>query len=557
MRILLEGAKYPIGLLKEVFEDPKFFIQDGLYGTVNSVGYYYSFNNNVVVYMLPKVFADARGEVFGFVPEELFVKDLRMEFKHATDNLWMRQLLIYFYNSLSEFRTRYRYSGLVEYSETFELNSNLGYSEYSYIDLLLTFVNFYKKNRNTILYRHIEYKSSLARNPKWDKTIRISVPLIVRNVPIYVEIRNKAKIANDSEELLCYYFSILNHFNEEHNLSLKIDPSFNIVTGSKFRALQNNGLSKLRKIKYRYFSDIMKRIYRLCELYFSKTDNSSCLRKIEEFISVRNYNIVFEDMIDKIFSDEVSDEAISDVSLEKLKFNADGKIIDHIFSHDSLLDTSKIFYIGDSKYYKPTHEAGRLSIYKQFTYAKNVIQFNIDLLNNGRSYNNVKYRDLLTEGYNISPNFFVYGSISDLRNFDEPNLKKTGYPKYSYHFEDRLFDRDSLFVLQYSINFLFVLKAYTSSDLVSVQKFRGTTRQMFREHFLNFFNSSEECPFSIFQKRFNSEDDLKMFVNSNFKLLNGKCFSTDENVLLIAKHKNIAHSDFDVITQDFNHKILS
>lgn len=50
-------------------------------------------------------------------------------------------------------------------------------------------------------------------------------------------------------------------------------------------------------------ADTLKKTYVLCELYFSKTDTSNTKNKKEDFISVRNYNIVFEDMIDKLFSD--------------------------------------------------------------------------------------------------------------------------------------------------------------------------------------------------------------------------------------------------------------
>ena len=104
-------------------------------------------------------------------------------------------------------------------------------------------------------------------------------------------------------------------------------------------------------------------------------------RKKEEYISIRNYNIVFEDMIDHLFSSEIDPtKKVDGFSLNDLKNNKDGKVIDHIYEYQSLIDNSNIFYIGDSKYYKSESEAGNLSKYKQFTYAKNVIQFNIDFL---------------------------------------------------------------------------------------------------------------------------------------------------------------------------------
>jgi hypothetical protein len=554
MRILVEGEKYNLENLLEVFDDPKFFIQEGALGIINCVGYYHSFSKNALVYILPKVFIKDQ-TIFGYDPKELFNLDIKKEYKHSEENLWIRQLLIYFYNSLAEFRQRYKSSSLIEYSEVFELNTNLGLSEYSYLDLLLSFINFYKKNKNTILYHHIECTSNRANKAKWEKTIRKSIPIFSGYSPIYVEIKNKNKAVNDEEELLCYYFSILNHFKKEHDLPITIDKSFKILSGSQFEKLQRTGLSKLRKIKHRYFSDTLKRMFRLCELYFSKTDFSSPLRKREEFISIRNYNIVFEDMIDKLFSEAIYNKSVDEISLEKLKHNSDGKIIDHIFDYKSLIDNTNIFYIGDSKYYKPSNQAGRLTTYKQFTYAKNVIQFNIDLLNNDNSYENVRYRDAMTEGYNISPNFFIYGHLYDKADFDNSNLEFQGKPHLSYHFKERLFDRDTLFVLQYRINFLFVLKSYTSLNYQLIQNFRKITKKEFRDKFITFFNSSKDCEFTLFEKTFEIEENLSLFVNENFKILNGKSIVIHKNTLLVAIH----NEDMDLLSHltGFEIKTLS
>lgn len=540
MKILIEGEDYSIDNLSSVFDDPKFYNQNGNVGKIISVGYYHSFEKKELVYMLPKVFMkDNQETVFGFSKDDLF--DIKkLEIKHNKDYKWIRQLLVYFYNSLTEYKRRIRDTSIIESSLAFELNTNLGDLEYSYLDLLLSFVNFYKKNKNTILYKHIEYKSNQVKKPKWDKTIRKSLPLLSsNNTPIYVEINNKKKVVNTEEELLTYFFSILNHFNKEHPLHLKIDPSYNLIKGEKFEKLQKNGLSKLKKIKYRYFSDTLKRMYVLCELYFSKTDTSSSKKKKEEFISVRNYNIVFEDMVDKLFSDKLDEKKeVDSVSLDELKYNDDGKIIDHIFDYKSLIDTSDIFYIGDSKYYKSGNEAGKLSKYKQFTYAKNVIQFNIDLLNKNDFYKeNIRYRDEITEGYNITPNFFIYGYIENVHNFDEHHLiPKKGEPIKSFHFEDRLFDRDTLFVHQYKINFLYVLKSYSTFSDTKIADFRDKTKKEFRTKFVEFFNHSKKSSFEIFEKEI-SKDDAKQLVEANFKLLNGKCFYTIDEILLIAKYK--------------------
>lgn len=363
-----------------------------------------------------------------------------------------------------------------------------------------------------------------------------------QNTPIYTEIRKKKKVINSEEELITYFFSILNHFNTEHELHLKIDSSYTLIKGNAFEKLQNTGLSKLRKIKHRYFSDSLKNMYRLCEFYFQQTDKTSIKKKREEFISVKNYNLVFEDMVDKLFSDKLDERKELDhenISLDDLKYNNDGKIIDHIYEDQSLIDTSNIFYIGDSKYYKSNSEAGKTSKYKQFTYAKNVIQFNIDFLNEGKLYKeNIRYRDVITEGYNITPNFFIYGFIDDVNDFDEPKLvAKSDKPIKSFHFKDRLFDRDTLFVHQYQINFLFVLQSYSTFNESRIKEFREKTKRVFRNKFVDFFNDFAKSDFKIYEKVIDKVSAEKL-VSENFKLLNGNCFYTVDEKLLISMFKD-------------------
>lgn len=546
MNILIENETYSIELLQKVFDDPKFYKQNGSDGIVMSVGYYHSFEKNSLVFMLPKVFmAEDQKTVFGCTKEELINLIDQESVKHKSQYNWVRQLSIHFYNSLIEFRKRYNHTSIIHETETFELNTNLGDKEYSFLDLLLSFVNFYKKNKQQILFKHIEFVSNQAKKPKWEKTIRKTLPILAnKKTPIYTEITNKKKIVNTEEELLTYFFSILNHLNTEHNLNLKIDKSFNLIKGESFKKLCNSGSSRLKKIKYRYFSDVLRRMYVLCELYFSQFDKSGIKKKKEDFLAISNYNLVFEDMVDKLFPDKLNILEVDGITIDKLKHNDDGKIIDHIYDYKSLIDTSDIFYIGDSKYYKSNNEAGKISKYKQFTYAKNVIQFNIDLLNKkGQSQlGRLRYRDEITEGYNISPNFFIYGYIDNIENYDIHSIKKKGRPITSFHFENRLFDRDTLFVHQYKINFLFVLKAYTHYNQLEIDTFQKEVKEKFRTNFLNFFNDNKKCGFEFFEAVIESKD-YQTFVETHFKRLNGKCFCTSEGKLLLAKHNNDSSID--------------
>jgi hypothetical protein len=588
MRILIEGQSYLVENLKEDFNHPSFYSTKGDSGVINSVGYYYSIEKKKVVYMLPKVFMkpedststssedneikclwEKKYTVFkksdntNLTLKELYYLDkLDGSIKHESKYEWIRHITISFYNSLIEFKRRKSDTKIINpNSISNELNTNIGDDEYSYLDLVLSFTNFYKKNKSVILLRHIEHISNQAKKPKWEKTIRKSIPIIDnRNVPIYLEVRNKKSIINTDEELIICFFSILNHFKSENNLNISIDKTYNLIKGDAFRNLQINGLSKLRKIKYKYFSDTMKRMHKLCELYFDSTDTGSIKKINEEFLSFKKYNIVFEDMVDKLLTEEKKideyDNRISknEISIKKLKNNDDGKIIDHLFDYEGLIDTSNIFYIGDSKYYKPGNTADNLSIYKQYTYAKNIIQYNINLFNNfPKIYekNKLKYRDKITEGYNITPNFLLYGVIENHEDFKNISLDPISENlneciKHSFHWKDRLFDRDSLFICQFTINYLFVLNSYTESSEASMIEYRKQAKTKFRNKFIEYFEQNSISSFTFYKLEM---PDLKSFVSDYFKMLNGKCFSLDKKTLLLAIHTEEKNNGAESLTK--------
>lgn len=91
---------------------------------------------------------------------------------------------------------------------------------------------------------------------------------------------------------------------------------------------------------------------------------------------------MFEAIIDELVGDNPLPDGMD-------KKQEDGKIVDHLFTAQSLIDceAQQTYYIGDSKYYKMGHELGSESIYKQYTYARNVIQWNLDIFNSGKKQN--------------------------------------------------------------------------------------------------------------------------------------------------------------------------
>ena len=230
----------------------------------------------------------------------------------------------------------------------------------------------------------------------------------------------------------------------------------------------------MRDIKGKYFRDDLRTLWTLLDAFFTfnYSRDDKCPRK--EALVVKEFDAVFEKMVDRLIGDTSK--------LAALKNQKDGKLIDHIYMDKSLIGKdSNIYYIGDSKYYSDSHDIEGVPLYKQFTYARNAIQYNIDqyYLKHKANPNAIRYRDKDTEGYNVTPNFFVRPKIkSDTLDFDTPSFSASeNQPKPNKHFEDRLFDRDTLLLREYEINLIFLIAAYGSYEDHWATSIRTTIRE--------------------------------------------------------------------------------
>jgi hypothetical protein len=175
-------------------------------------------------------------------------------------------------------------------------------------------------------------------------------------------------------------------------------------------------------------------------------------------------------------------------------------------------------------------------------------------LNEGKKINNnIRYRDKVTEGYNITPNFFIQGLVTDIFNFDDDKLTidfDKGI-KHSYHFKERIFDRDSLFVNHYSINFLFVLKSYTNKSSFELEKFRAEIHKKFRANFVSYFK--KQNLFKFYYTEFESKELLKEFIDIEFRNLTGRVYiskSNDRRLILAVNNADLELKEY--FTDKFN-----
>lgn len=566
--ILIEEEEYPLSQLEEIysFQNTRNFYRKSKkpgFGIVTHVGYLHKLEpvqngrkrTGSIVFMLPKVFRGLKNDI-----ESQYIEN---GYKEPD---WLKRLIWYFYNGLKEYRRRVsnsKYFDDEKKESAIELRAKNGAIEYTFLDLYISFSAFYEKNKNLILLKHLQSISNRVTKPKWEKTIRRSNPLFIENdQPIYLKIVNKKKEINSDEELIVIFISILSYLNREIGYHFRHDTVYNIIKGQEFEKLKKIGKARLRKIKHKYFSDILKRMFWLCEIFF-ELESVADARECFDYLVVNKYNQVFEDMIDKLLVNENYDEKDEyGLSLSDLKFNEDGKIIDHVYADPSLVknffNSDKVYFIADSKYYSPDENAlsetevvkakGK-ALYKQFTYAKNLTQFNVNIFNKDKD-SSVKIRDLdITEGYDILPNYFIYGYLKDKMDYVNEGLEVSKTDRrsdvISYHWKYRLFDRDTLYIQHHKINFLYLLKSYLSTNSEYVARQSEKIRSHLKTSFINFLRS--ESGFSFFRLKFENKESIQSFVEKNFKILNGKTYSFSTNnslsfILIIALHEKDSES---------------
>ncbi len=554
MKIFFEEYVYKWDVVKEFLHDHYvMYLKDGKV-TIPYVGYYYSKKAEDSVFILPKVFININEnkeeKAFGlFYPEEIIdTKNednplLKSEYYDEVFNLstWI-------YRAIARYQERHNPENITESVDVQNVESVNGDNSETWINIILELIRFNNEHRN--LFTYIARINSQGHNKiNWQKTISKVQPTLQDDVPVYMQFRNKTRVINYDEELIVLFFSVLDYLHDKYHFRILRNVNYTTYPKEVEKLIASGkGTRLLRNIRRKYFKDELVKLWHLLNVFFEKAQTMQSKSFHEESLMVRNFNMVFEDMIDSLISDDTKEKH------EKLKDQPDGKIVDHIYHYGSLVREDDIYYIGDSKYYKEGRDPGENSIYKQFTYAKNVIQMNMDVTSPHERIGRKNYYDDLTEGYNITPNFFIRGMVNPMHlNYIDAELEQErdtrGEPcveKRSHH-ENRLFDRDTLFVLKYSINFLFVLSAYASGRVDESYKRR------IWEKFRN--NIIEELKRNYHFYLLQSNYDKTEAIDKHFRLLNGKIFNSfkDDRILLFAYEKGMSGLSqlFDEIKEDF------
>ncbi|MDY4932262.1 MAG: restriction endonuclease [Candidatus Onthomorpha sp.] len=546
MRILIEEYQYEVADVKDILHgiDPLTNIEGKV--SIHYVGYYYNSLLRDCVFILPKVLlqgnensADGKELVFGrYKPEEIANLDEKNPLsKKERDFIY--KFAVWIYRAIVVYKNdKQTDSSIIYYAQIAQIGKGQRRLSNTYLDILLSLIQFNRENQNFFFFILKNLHSGLNKI-NWTRTIGTTTAIVQRNRPIYLNPINKKRQINFDEELLIIFFSILNYIGDTYGFSKEINCQFDLIKGKMFETyLKGYGKTRLLQIKYKYFSDKALELWRLCFAFFDESRQIFINTEQKEYLLVKNFYIVFEAIIDELIGDKPLPDGME-------KKQGDGKIVDHLFSAPSLIDgkAKQTYYIGDSKYYKIDHELSSESIYKQYTYARNVIQWNLDIFNDGRK-SDVRLRDEVTEGYNIIPNFFISAKMDKEFDYSNDGIEKTDRKKNKHkqiQFKNRLFDRDTLLLFHYDVNFLFVLSLYARNNTSQKAEWKNNIRNKFRKEIQDWLQKDYE----FYAMRARPGVDGEEYIRHNFKQVVGKIYTpfSDEKTYSLALDNNDPEGD--------------
>lgn len=524
MRILIEEYQYNVSDVHDVLYgiDPMENVEGKV--SIHYVGYYYNPLLGDCVFILPKVLlrdVDGKELAFGkYQPYDIINPEGQEKLtKEERDFLygfavWIYRAIVVYKNDKSNDSTIVYQKMINQVGGSSKRKSN------TFLDILLSLIQFNKDNKSFFFFVLKNLHSGLNKI-NWTRTISTTSAIIQGGDAIYLNPVNKKRKINFDEELLVIFFSILNYIGDTYGFPKEINCNFDLIKGKQFEKYRNGyGKVRLNQIKYKYFSDKALQLWKLCYAFFDKSHHIYVNTSQKEYLLVKSFHIVFEAIIDALVGDNPLPDGMD-------KKQEDGKIVDHLFTAKSLIndESSNTYYIGDSKYYKMGNELGKESIYKQYTYARNVIQWNLDIFNSGRKpESGIKLRDDETEGYNIIPNFFISATMDEKFRYAIDGIKETDRKNNRYiskQFQNRLFDRDTLLLFHYDVNFLFVVALYGRNGQGEKKVWRDKVRKTFRKEIQQMLNSKFDF-YAVTAKEGVSGVE---YIQDHFQQLLGKIFT--------------------------------
>ena len=552
MKLLVEGHPYPFESIRELFPNiDELDVVDGV-ASVNYVGYYYYAEKSQAVFILPKVVIDHRDNLFGVEglrPEHVINLDEPGNPLSQGQRQFIYGLSVWIYRAIAVYRDncvrQNKDHTIIRQQSAIKVGRGKHRTGNTFLDIILSLIEFARQNKDWFLFILKNNRSGFNKI-NWSKTIAKSQVVIQDNEPVYIDPITKKRRINFDEELLVIFYSILNYVRQTYGFPVEVDLNYNLITGKRFECYMPHrredgttdcgfGVRRLRQIKYKYFSDKALQLWDLCFAFFDQSKNVRINAQLNEFLLAKNFNIVFEAIIDELIGDSEFPDRLN-------KKQEDGKQVDHMYLYKSLTSVEpdkQVYYIGDSKYYKQKNPISKESVAKQYTYARNVIQWNLNLFFGEDSESKPRetdfcLRDEITEGYNIIPNFFISATVPDDLSYTDTveKAQKSATTFVSQQFRNRLFDRDTLLVTHYDVNFLYVVSLYARNNAYRKKVWREKVRGIFRDK----IEKELERRFKFFAMRPKPGVDAREFIETHFRDILGKVYAPydDKDVIALA-----------------------
>lgn len=532
MKLLIEDYQYEAKDVVDVL-DGLFTLQDIENKiSVSYVGYYFNPKVKDCVFILPKVLIDEKGKAFGkYDPSDIVNLDEAKLEPHELKFLY--EFSVWIHRAIVVFRNAHPKNEIVLQKEIESEGHGRKKKSNTLLDIILAMLRFNKENRQffTFILKNIH---SGFNKVNWGQTISRTTAMVEGDEALYLRPINKKREINFDEELIVIFFSILHYIFEKFGFWAEIPFGFKLIKGAQFeRYINGLGRRWLRQIKYKYFSDSAVELWELCYAFFDKAYQIKMAVSPSEYLLVKSFHIVFEAIIEELIGDK-------DVPAG-LKEQDDGKLVDHFYTYNALISDQErdndIYYIGDSKYYKIGSNPGRESVYKQYAYARNVIQWNLNLFlppekgateeqlearrkDKGR-FGKIRLRDKMTEGYNVIPNFFISANIDPITlSYEDCTEPHPTQPPISRQFQNRLYNRDTLLLSHYDVNFLFIIALYARNNAGAKDDYRQSVRAKFRDAIQTMLKDH----FKFYAMQARPGVDAEQYLKANFQDTLGKTF---------------------------------
>lgn len=133
----------------------------------------------------------------------------------------------------------------------------------------------------------------------------------------------------------------------------------------------------------------------------------------------------------------------------------------------------------------------------------------------------------MTEGYNVIPNFFISAKMDEGLSYvdrvDETKRRQSYF--VSRQFENRLFDRDTLLIFHYDVNFLYVVSLYARDNAGQKATWKNKVREIFRAKIQEILGKQ----YQFYAMRQHPGVDGVKYIREHFKQLLGKVYTPFED----------------------------